>query len=168
MGRWKPMLPFGNATIIETVVARALEACARVILVTGYRGEELAALFRGFPRVCTVQNPAWPLGMFSSIRCGVSSLETVRFFVTPGDMPWIDSGIYATLAAWPESDVVFPVWKRQRGHPVLLPGAAQRRVLDGDLAAGDMKEIISHLPVREVPWRDDSILRDIDIMEDLA
>ena len=44
MGRWKPVVPFDGRTIIETVVSTALRACSRVVLVTGYRGAELAAL----------------------------------------------------------------------------------------------------------------------------
>ena len=41
MGTWKPVLPFGGSTIIQTVVTAALRARARVILVTGYRAEDL-------------------------------------------------------------------------------------------------------------------------------
>jgi molybdenum cofactor cytidylyltransferase len=168
MGRWKPTLPFGSSTIIETVVQRALAACSRVIIVTGHRGEELDALFVGVPRVRTVRNPDWELGMFSSIRRGLRDVDTERFFVTLGDMPWIASEIYSALAACPPEEVVFPVFGGQRGHPALLPASARRGVLESDPVGGTMKEVIAALPVRELPWRDDTILRDIDRPEDLA
>jgi molybdenum cofactor cytidylyltransferase len=168
MGSWKPMLPFAGSTIVETVVERARAACARVVVVTGHRGEEMEALFRGVPRVHTVRNPDWELGMFSSIRCGLREIDTERFFVTLGDMPWIAPEIYAALAACAPDAVVFPVFDGRRGHPVLLTSAARRGVLEADPATGSMKEVIARLPVRELPWRDDSILRDIDRPEDFT
>ena len=166
MGGWKPVLAFGDATIIETVVANALAACARVILVTGYRGHELAALFHGEPRVVAIENPAWQLGKFSSIRCGVAYVRTGRFFVSLGDMPWIRPALYTALLQSPPIDAVFPVFGGRRGHPVLFSQKVKREVLAADPETGSMKDIASRLEVRELPWGDDSILRDIDTAED--
>jgi molybdenum cofactor cytidylyltransferase len=168
MGNWKPMLAFGDATIIETVVAGALAACPRVILVTGYRGRELAALFHGEPRVVAIENPDWPLGMFSSIRRGVAHLLTERFFVSLGDMPWIRPALYTALLGVAPIDAVFPVFGGRRGHPVLFSQKVKREVLSADPETGSMKDITSRLAFRELPWGDDSILRDIDTMEDYS
>ncbi len=120
MGRWKPLLPFRGGTIVGTVVEAALEACSRVILVTGFRGDELAARFAGTPRVLVVENPDWALGMFSSIRRGAARVESARFFVSLGDMPFVGSAIYRALLEAPEADFVFPVHGGVRGHPVCL------------------------------------------------
>jgi molybdenum cofactor cytidylyltransferase len=166
MGGWKPALAFGDATIIETVVASALGACPRVILVTGYRGRELAAFFHGEPRVVPIENPDWPLGMFSSIRCGVAHVRTGRFFVSLGDMPWIRPALYTALMQSPPIDAVFPVFGGRRGHPVLFSQKVKRKVLSADPETGSMKDITSRLEVRELAWGDDSILRDIDTLED--
>ena len=166
MGGWKPALAFRDATIIETVVASALAACPRVILVTGYRGQELAALFHGEPRVVAVANPDWPLGMFASIRCGVAQVRTGRFFVSLGDMPWIQPALYNALLQGPPIDAVFPVFGGRRGHPVLFSQKVKSEVLSADPETGSMKDITSRLAFRELPWTDDSILRDIDTAED--
>jgi molybdenum cofactor cytidylyltransferase len=166
MGGWKPVLAFGDATIIETVVASALAACPRVILVTGYRGRELAALFNGEPRVVPIENPDWQLGMFSSIRCGIAHVRTGRFFVSLGDMPWIRPALYTALLSGPPIDAVIPVFDGRRGHPVLFSQKVKRKVLSADPETGSMKDIISRLAFRELPWEDDSILRDIDTTED--
>jgi molybdenum cofactor cytidylyltransferase len=167
MGRWKPVLPFGTRTIIETVVMNALRACTRVILVTGYRGAELAVLFRGQARVHVVENSDWPLGMFSSIRQGAEHVRTPRFFIALGDMPWIGAEVYATLLEAPMADFVYPVSDGKRGHPVLCAGRVKDEVRHADPAAGSMREIASRLMVEEVPWRDDTIHHDIDTLEDL-
>ena len=167
MGDWKPLLPFERSTIIETVVTRALEACPRVILVTGYRAAELAALFDGRPRVRVVENADWPRGMFSSIQRGVSHVETPRFFVTLGDMPWIGAEVYRALLGCPAADMIFPTREGQRGHPVIVDTRLLPDILAADPATGSMREIAGRVTVRELPWADDSILRDIDTEEDL-
>jgi molybdenum cofactor cytidylyltransferase len=167
MGRWKPLLPFRGGTIIETVLETALEACSRVILVTGFRGDELAARFAGTPRVLVVENTDWALGMFSSIQTGVARAESARFFVSLGDMPFVTSAVYRALREAPEGDFVFPMYGGMRGHPVLLNGRARAAVLAADQSAGDMKEIARRLSVVEVPWLDDAVHRDLDTPSDL-
>jgi molybdenum cofactor cytidylyltransferase len=168
MGRWKPVLPFGASTIIETVVAAALRACSRVLLVTGYRGAELASLFRGQTRVVAVENKDWQQGMFSSIRHGVAQVSTSRFFVTLGDMPWITDDVYAALLAQDEADVIFPVSAGARGHPVLFHKRVRAAVIAADPVRGSMREIARSFRVSEMSWPDDSVLRDIDTESDLG
>jgi molybdenum cofactor cytidylyltransferase len=168
MGRWKPAIPFRGSTLAETVVVAALEACRRVILVTGYRGDELVAMLASEPRVVVVHNPSWELGMFSSIRAGVAAVSTTRFFIQLADMPFVEPTVYRALLAVPDADFVFPVHARTRGHPVLLGPRAREAVLAADAATGSMKEIARRLSVVEVPWSDDSVLRDVDTPTDLA
>jgi molybdenum cofactor cytidylyltransferase len=168
MGTWKPLIPFGRSTLIQTVVETALQACGRVILVTGHRGGELAALFRDERRVRVVGNGDWPRGMFSSLQCGARNVDTERFFVTLGDMPWITPAVYAALLESARADAVFPVHGGMRGHPVLFNGKVIAEVLESDPAAGSMREIASRFTVQELAWGDDSILRDVDTREDLG
>jgi len=168
MGSWKPLLPFQGSTIVAAVVNEALEACSRVILVTGYRGDELAARYAAAPRVLVVENPDWELGMFSSIRRGAARVETDRFFVMLADMPFVSAPVYRALRGESGADVVFPVHGGMRGHPVLAGARVREAILAADPAAGSMREITGRFSVIEVPWPDDSVLRDIDTPEDLA
>jgi molybdenum cofactor cytidylyltransferase len=167
MGRWKPVLPFRGSTIVETVVDAALAACGRVILVVGHRGDELAARFAGVPRVSVVRNPAWELGMFSSIQRGAAAVTAPRFFVQLADMPFVTADVYGALLRAEEADFVFPVHGGLRGHPVLLGARVREELLRADAATGSMKEIARRLAVREVPVGSDSVLRDIDEPADL-
>ncbi len=173
MGKWKPLLGFRGATIVETVLRTALEACARVVLVTGYRASELERIFEAEPRVRVARNPDWELGMFSSIQCGVRLIESGRFFVTPADMPLIKSGIYralleAAVSDADHADAFIPVFKGMRGHPVLLGRRVTKAVLRQEPATGAMKEVLRSFRVRELDWADDSILRDVDTPQDYA
>lgn len=168
MGSWKPLLPFGDSSIVETVVSNALCACRRVLLVAGYRGEELAARFALQPMVTVVHNPDWPLGMFSSLQAGIRLAETPWLFITLGDMPWIRPAVYAALLRCPrDHDAVFPAHDGRRGHPVLIGPRMKEAVLDADPATGSMRKIAELLDAVEMPWDDDSIHRDVDSPRDL-
>jgi molybdenum cofactor cytidylyltransferase len=166
MGEWKPTLPFGGSTIVETVVRTALAVCPRVILVAGYRGEALSALFRGEPRVTLVPNQAWELGMFCSVRAGAAHVRAGNFFICPADMPFITAECYRALLAAAPAEVVVPVFSGRRGHPVLLAGALLPAILQADPATGSMRQLISARAVKEIAWADASIHRDIDTRED--
>jgi molybdenum cofactor cytidylyltransferase len=164
-GRWKPLLPFGASTIAGTVVAAALGACDRVILVAGWRGDELAAAFGGLPRVTVVENPAWEQGMLGSVRRGVEAAGPGPFFVTPADMPWITPAVYERLLD-ADGEVVFPVHGGRRGHPVLFGAAAREAVMAPAPGVTRMRDIAERFDIVEVPWDDDAILRDIDTEEE--
>lgn len=166
MGEWKPVFPFGGATIVQTVVGTALRVCPRVILVVGYRSSELEELFAGEPRVKTLLNPDWELGMFSSIQRGITLVETQRFFITLGDMPFLDPEVYAGLLAFTPADVVIPTFSGSDGHPVLIHERVKPIIMSADPATGSMREIVHRFPIHRMPWKDDTILRDIDTIED--
>lgn len=167
MGEWKLLLPFRGSTIVQAVVAAALGACARVILVTGHRAEELEGLFAAEPRVLAVRHPGWQKGMFSSQQAGIALVRSGRFFVIPADMPLVTPAVYAALLEdGPAADVVFPVHAGRRGHPVLFSRGVVDTVLAEDPEAGRLRDIASRFSCAEVHWTDDSILRDIDTQED--
>ncbi len=168
MGTWKPLLPFRHSTIIGTVVDVALSACARLIVVTGYRGDELAALFDGKPGVTLTSNPDWEMGMFSSIRVGARAVDTERFFIVLGDKPFIRPEVYPALLQISGAEAVFPVFNGRRGHPVLLNRSVRDAVLAADPRTASMPAVISRFSVRELAWPDDSVLRDIDTPEQFA
>jgi molybdenum cofactor cytidylyltransferase len=168
MGAWKPLLPFGGSTILQTVVMAALSTCSRAIVVTGHRGQEIEAVLRGEPRIALVHNTLWEVGMFSSIQRGAALVETERFFIVLGDKPFIRPDVYAFLLQAPPADAIFPVHAGERGHPVLLSRAVREAVLAADARTGSMPQVISRFTVREVLWPDNSVLRDIDTPEEYA
>jgi molybdenum cofactor cytidylyltransferase len=162
MSRWKPLLPFGETTIIQTVVQVALSVCARVIVVTGYRGAELSAVLEGDPRVTVAENLDWEMGMFSSLQRGVTYIDTERFFITLGDKPFIRQDVYTSLLRAGAADAVFPVFRGERGHPVLLRSAVREAMLAADANTSSMPTLLSRFVVKEIQWHDDSVVRDID------
>ena len=108
MKAWKMTLPCRESTIVECSVQNALESCSRVILVSGYRGDELARLFAGRDRVLVVHNSDYELGMFSSVQCGLTRVNTGRFFLALGDMPLVAAAVYKILLEYGSFDHSLP------------------------------------------------------------
>ena len=149
MGDWKPLLPFGGSTIVETTVAAALaarvEGGIRVLLVAGYRGNELHGLFGGRPGVVVVDNPRWEAGLLGSIQAALPYVSSDRFFIVHADMPLVPSSAFGLLC---EADARGPLPQREApagvpllasfrgeaGHPVLVPAALIGEILGLDPA----------------------------------
>ena len=168
MNEWKPLLPFGGSTIIQTVAATALEVCRRVVLVVGYRGDDLADLFDPQPLVKVVRNPSWETGMLSSVQTGVRLIDTKSFFIVPGDMPYLSGGVYQALIDAAPADPVAPEYGGRRGHPVLVSSRLTGKILAAGPERSSMREILAGENFSVIPWSDDSILRDIDTPEDYS
>jgi molybdenum cofactor cytidylyltransferase len=163
-GGFKPALDCGGVPLVVRAVRAFAVVCARVWLVTGYRGDEVAALVAGEPGVTAVANPDWERGMFSSVRAGAARVTADRFFVTPGDLPLLNPGVVAALARVPGS-VVAPVFEGQGGHPVLLDHSWVARILVAGLES-NLRDLLAGTGRTEVAMADDGVLRDIDTCED--
>ncbi|WP_066013966.1 NTP transferase domain-containing protein [Endozoicomonas atrinae] len=181
MGRWKMMLPFsnreanresnkeldGSETILDCSIANALCFCQRVILVTGYRGEEIHSRYENHPRIKLVHNQAYSLGLFSSIQAGISHCETDYLFITHGDMPLIPPTVFSELWRQRDFDTLFPVVSaadEQPGHPVLLHRSAFEAILNAP-PQSRMKSLLLAAPHRYISVGTDAIHQDIDTPE---
>jgi len=170
METWKMTLPLGDASLIERSVGTALEACGRVVVVAGHRGEELAALLRDLDGVRVIVNSAFDEGMFSSVRCGVREVRSARFFLALGDMPLVAADTYRTLAAVAGGvgqgiPAIIPRYRGKKGHPLLLDSSVGQRILDAP-AQWTLREVLAEVPNLLVPVEDPHVLQDVDTPED--
>lgn len=165
MERWKMTLPCADSTVIERSVGAALEVCRRVILVSGYRAEELKTLFQGRDRLELVVNPDYEDGMFCSVQCGCVQVRTPRFFLALGDMPLVRPEVYRILLRFPEIEAIIPKYRGKKGHPLLLSAEVARAVGSFE-RSGTLREVLAAFPALTVPVDDDHILHDIDTTED--
>jgi len=92
------------------------------------------------------------------------------WLLAPADLPRLSSAAINALLAEYDSGrplAVAPVFEGERGHPLLMPWGLIERVDDLAVDAG-VNALLKELPVREVVWGDDSILRDVDTPSDFA
>lgn len=168
MGDFKPLLPFGESTIIGTVIdAFRTAGAVEIIVVCGHRGEELASYVRSCCAI-PVQNPHYAeSGMFESLCCGLAALGSApeRIFLTPGDVPRISAPLVSRMlqstARW-----AVPLCGEKHGHPVLLTAdaAAEAAAYRG---SGGLRGALHALGAgEEIPWEDASVLQDADTAED--
>lgn len=175
MGQWKPLLPLGSETVLERTVSSLLEGGAeQVVVVTGYRGAEAAALVqrRFGAAVRCVHNPDYACSdMLRSVQIGTAVLpDCSGFYLLPGDMPFVSPETIASLFHhWQRHpcDVVFPVAQGRRRHPPFLSARLIPAVLhyDGeDGLRGLWLRLEGRMETLEVA--DPGVLVDLDTPED--
>ena len=171
MGKFKPLLPFDGATVIGRCIANLRAAGAEeIVVVTGYRGEELAEALRGSGVRC-VQNPDYAsTQMFDSLCLGLRELpgDCGVVLLTPGDVPLVrPETIRALLAA--RAGFACPVCAGRRGHPVALD-ARYLPALLGWSGDGGLRGAIAALgiPTTDVAVDDAGMCCDLDTPEDYA
>lgn len=140
MGAFKPLLPFGASTIIETCLDQIEAAGIRdIVVVTGHRSDELRAALAH--RLVSIEvNPDPDSEMAASIAIGVAALDqtVTAVYIALGDQPRIPAKIYSVLARRHRNDarIVVPEFEGHRGHPVLVDLSLRNELMDLDQHGG--------------------------------
>lgn len=169
---FKPLLPLGEATIIEKTIDNFFRAgIHNVTVVVGHRAEDLRHVLAALP-VRSVYNDRYPEGMFSSIVAGVHSLtpDLEAFFLLPVDIPLVRSHTIRLLhRAFTrlKGDIVYPVFNGRRGHPPLIAAKLIPEIIAGDGTQGLRPILAKHAAnACEIKVMDEGILLDADTPED--
>ena len=172
MGVQKLLLPFGESTLLGTVVNHVRSSGFDTVTVV--IGEQQDALARtiGHSDIHTVFNPDHPKGMLTSVQCGLRSLpdNTGNVAVYLGDQPKISPRVGKELReAFRTSPkgILVPVFGNQRGHPLLFRFSYKSAIENLDPSTG-LKGLMQLYPddVEEYTVDEPGILMDIDTTED--
>ena len=172
MKQFKPLLPLGEATVTDHVIATFLSVGVDVFLVVGYRQDEIRAGIKKRD-IAIVYNPDYEKGMFSSIQAGIRQLQPVHqaFFILPVDIPLVRPATVKRInGSWRQNTRIklfTPYSPGQRGHPPLIPCSLIPVIL-GWGKSGGLKAVLKSQEklALEVPVADSNILFDIDTPED--
>lgn len=173
MGRSKMLLPWGKRTVIETIARRLVPfRFTDTVVVTGYKTGQVEAALEHVP-IRTIFNPHFAAGeMLSSLKVGLRALgnDVDACMVILGDQPQLKTRTIHTLLqahATSTEDIVAPMYKDKRGHPIIIGRRYWNELLD--LPHGKMpRDVINNYPILTIEAEDDSILRDIDTPEQYA
>ncbi len=91
INEFKPLLPWGDSTIIEKVLNTAKKVSDRVIVVVGFNKEQIISKIQNIENVIIIENRDYEKGMFSSIFAGIKHVKSSKFFLALGDQPHIES-----------------------------------------------------------------------------
>ena len=124
MGKFKPLLPFGNQTVIESCVSNLRAAgVSEIVVVLGHRAEAVREQLNSAP-VAFVTNPNPESEMSASIALGVDALTEMgrAVLITPVDHPAIHPETIALLMEkWRGgAKLIQPEFQGKGGHPVLI------------------------------------------------
>ena len=161
---YKMTLELGGKTVIEQCIEGMYDICSRVIVVGGHRIEYLEFLLDKYSKIELVFNEKFEEGMFSSVKKGISCIREERCFLIPGDYPLISRRVYESMLEV-DSDIVIPVYKHQRGHPVLMKKEAAISLLRSPQYK-NVRDFIHFRGFTPVVVEEEGILFDIDTIED--
>lgn len=171
----KLLLPIGGEAMVRRPVRAALEAgLFPIVVVTGYRGEEVAAAVADLGAACR-PNPEWGTGIASSIRAGLAALPDgcPATAILLADMPRVDAGhlrrLARAFAAGGDAGILIPTYRGRRGNPWVWSRRlfAALAALVGDCGGSALAPRLGPW-IREVPMPDDGVLLDLDAPEEFA
>jgi len=172
MGTQKLLLPYGEATVIETIVATALSSdLDKVLVVLGADRDAVRARLEKYP-VEYVVNADYRRGMLSSVQVGFAALSAgaAAAVIMLGDQPAVPAAaIRAVVRAARASGrgIIIPTSGGRRGHPVLISTRYAAAIAALDPAIGLRQLQLDHPgDVLEVEVGDPAVLRDLDTPED--
>jgi molybdenum cofactor cytidylyltransferase len=168
MGQPKLLLPFGEKTIIETIVEKVVSSKVNnTLVVLGSEREEVEKNIKNFS-VKVAFNPDYRKGMLSSVLCGFKTLpeETQAVVIVLGDQPSVSKEVIDKIVdAYQKTGkgIVLPVYEKERGHPVIIDMKYKDEVENLSPDIGLRGTVYSHPEdILEVEVDTPEILQDID------
>ena len=173
MGEPKQLLPFGNSTIIETIIDSMLGSkLDEVIVVIGHESEKVHGKIQNMP-IKVVFNLNYKQGMLTSAQCGVQALPDCAdaFALMLVDQPFITSDlINCVVDAYKDSDkgIVLPSYNYRRGHPAIFNRRYASDILSLDAESGGIRSLFKKNAddIQYVIVDTNRVLKDIDYRKD--
>lgn len=169
MGAFKPLLPFGNKTVIECCVDYLREGgVEEIVVVLGHRADDIRQQVSGVEFALN-PDPDSPMG--SSIAAGVRELpETTQVtLIALVDHPAVPPTVVSTLLeSWKSgARLVIPTWQGRGGHPVLVDLSLKPELLTLSESGGLRALFDAHRnEVTRVAVDSPFIARDMDTWDD--
>jgi molybdenum cofactor cytidylyltransferase len=160
----KLTLKIMNKTIMERCIESMYHVCSRIIVVGGYRLEEISEILSKYPKVEIIFNSNYKDGMFSSVKEGIKHIKTKKFFLIPGDHPLIKDKTYEKMLTM-DGDIVVAKCQGKKGHPVLIKTSITDELLNTEKYK-NLREFIHAHGYTTIETNDPGVLLDIDTMEE--
>ena len=169
MGAFKPLLPFGNKTVIECCIDYLRDGgVEEIVVVLGHRADDIRQRVSGV-KFALNPDPDSPMG--ASIAAGVRELpETAgATLIALVDHPAVPPTVVSTvLESWESgARLVIPTWQGRGGHPVLVDLSFKPELLTLSEGGGLRALFDAHRDeVTRVPVASPFIARDMDTWDD--
>lgn len=171
MGAFKPLLPFGDTTVIKFCLRQLRDSRAKeLVVVVGHRADELRSHLKD-SEVTFAVNPDPDGAMSVSIARGIEQVSpgTTAVLIGLVDHPGVDnSTIKLIVGEWQRgARLVQPAHEGRGGHPVLVDFSYRDELLNLDPARGLRSFFEAHRnEVRRLSVASPYVARDMDTWED--
>jgi molybdenum cofactor cytidylyltransferase len=170
MGQAKQLIDWHGQPLVRHVASTALAAgLSPVVVVTGASGDRVRQAVEDLP-VILAHNPLWETGQSASIRAGLRVLppETGAAVFLLVDQPQVPATLLRSLVelhAETLAPIVAPLVGGQRANPVLFDRFtfSEFSAIQGDTGG---RALFARYPVIWLEWHDESLVLDIDTVED--
>jgi molybdenum cofactor cytidylyltransferase len=171
MGAFKPLLPFGETTVIRSCIQNLRAGGVDdIVIVLGHKADEVK---NSLEDICLdfALNPDRESEMSASIACAVRQLpqETKAVLIALTDQPAVPPEVIKTLLnEWKSGQkLVVPEFGARGGHPVLIDLCFRNELLNLDPGLGLKSLFDAHgNQVRRVAVNSPYIARDMDTWDD--
>ena len=171
MGAFKPLLPFGNKTVIECCIDYLREGGVdNIVVVLGHRADEVRERLEN-QDVSFALNPDPNSEMGASIAAGTQELPSSAraTLIALTDHPAVAATVVKTLIeAWINgARIVVPTWQSRGGHPVLIDLSFKPELLSLS-SSGGLRALFQNHPgeVQRIEVDSPFIARDMDTWDD--
>lgn len=171
MGAFKPLLPFGDRTVIESCISNLRMAdIENIIIVVGHRAEDVRSQLKD-SKVSFAVNPDADSEMSASIARGVEQVaeNAQALIIALVDHPAVPPEVIpALIEQWQHGALlVQPEHEGRGGHPVLIDLSLRDELLNLDPQKGLRALFEVHREdVHRVPLESPYVARDMDTWED--
>ncbi len=172
MGKPKLLLPFGENTMIGTVISNVLASSVETAIVVLGANHEIHEKAIGDYPVKVVINERFHDGMLSSVQSGLKAVHdtTDAVMVLLGDQPMIEAGeMDRLIESYRDSEkgIAVATHGKKRGHPILFGRKFIGEILEYPREASLRDLLLDHpSEVLEMKTGNEGILRDIDTQND--
>ena len=165
MGAFKPLLPFGDKTVIESCIDYLREGGIKnIVVVLGHRADEIRV-----ENVTIAINPDPNSEMGASIAAGIQALPepTEAVLIALVDHPAVPANVVSKLIEeWQNgARIVIPTWQNRGGHPVLVDLSLRNELLNLDQTGG-LRALFQKHTAKRLPVDSPFVARDMDTWDD--
>jgi molybdenum cofactor cytidylyltransferase len=173
MKQCKQVLPWGNTTILGSIIAIYQQIPVEEIIVVSGGFKQLIDKEAKKHGAISVFNPNYANGeMVDSVKRGIAHLpeNTVGVFIAMGDQPSIsitDVLQMVELSTTNPTNIIIPSYKMRRGHPWFIPASLFQRIIEIN-APSTMRDFINsnRKNISYLNTDNSQILTDLDTPED--
>ena len=169
MGAFKPLLPFGNKTVIECCIDYLREGGVEtIVVVLGHRAEDIRKKLTGVTFAFN-SDPTSEMG--ASIAAGVQQLPAIiqATLIALSDHPAVPATVASKLIQeWNKgARLIIPTWQDRGGHPVLVDLSFKRELLNLS-SSGGLRTLFDAYPeeLKRIAVDSPFIARDMDTWDD--